>query len=62
MTLQKIQTLHYITKERFKNKRFILALRQPQNLIRQLTSAKFDSTHTSQKERPLQQVQQNNCM
>ena len=49
------------TKERFQNKRVVLALKQPPNLIRQLTNAKFDSQNTSRKERGLYKCGRSNC-
>ena len=49
------------TKECFKNKKIILALKQPPSLIRELTSAKFDSCNMPQNKRGLYKCNNLNC-
>ena len=50
------------TREKFKNKEVVLALRQPKNLLRTLTSAKFRSDDTTGKIRKgTKKCQRSNC-
>ena len=49
------------TKKRFDNKQVILATRQPPNLLRQLTSAKFDTKPISSNEKGIYKCENNNC-
>ena len=49
------------TRKKFENKEIVLALRQPKNILRELTSAKFDSHEIPEKTNGIHKCPRPNC-